>query len=157
MLDRERTDFRAQIGYRVEPNQFPRVGANVEQGQASGVALVGRQQLHDHVVGVGGHVDVGDFARAISVVQSVLDLAGGDAESGGAVAVDIHGNLGAGNLEVAVHVGEARHRLHAFLESVGGTVHFADVVSLRGVLVEAPANKPADAHQRRILKIRSNA
>jgi len=43
------------------------------------------------------------LARAISIEQSILDLAGGDAESGGAVAVDIHGDLGAGNLEVAVH------------------------------------------------------
>ena len=157
MRDGERTGFRLQPGYRVERHQFPRVGANVEQGQAIGVALVCRQQFHDHVVGVGGHVDVGDFARAIRVVQSVLDLLCGDAESRGAVAVNIHGDLGAGNLEVAVHVGEARHGLHAFLERVGGTVQFAEVGPLQGVLVEAPADKPADAHQRRILKIRSNA
>ena len=157
MRDGERTDFRFQLGNRIERHQLPLIGADVEQGQAIGIALVLRQQFHDHVVGVGGHVDVGDFARAISVVQSVLDLAGGDAESGGAVAVDIHGDLGAGNLEVAVHVGEAGHGLHAFFESVGGTVQFGDVGALQGVLVEAPANKPTDADQRRILQIGPNA
>jgi hypothetical protein len=76
---------------------------------ATGRALILRQHLQDHHVLIGGGVNYRDLARAVGAEERVLHLIRRDAQRDGAVAVDIHHHLRAGNLHVAVE-GRQMHR-----------------------------------------------
>ena len=71
----------------------------VEQRQrASGSAWNSRRQLEQHLVFVDRRVNRRDPARAVGVVERVLDLVGGDAERRRLVAIDVDVDLRARDL-----------------------------------------------------------
>jgi hypothetical protein len=80
-----------------------RVG-DIQHLKDVGVELVLRQQLEDHQVVVGCRIDAGHLTRSVGAVEGVFDLVGGQAERGGAVAVDIDDHLGVGNLQIAIDI-----------------------------------------------------
>ena len=73
----------------IERDQLAAGRSDVQQAKRLGVELILGQQLHDHLIVVGGRVDVGHLPRAVGVIERALDLIGRDAQRGGAVAVDI--------------------------------------------------------------------
>ena len=79
---------------------------------ASGVRWYCGQDLQDHYVLIGRRVDDGDLALAVGAEERVLDLLRRDAERDGAIAIDIHHHLRAGDLHVAVDVHEAGQGAH---------------------------------------------
>ncbi len=83
-------------------------GADIDVLQRLRILPVGRRDLHDHVILVARDIDGRDLALAEGVIQRVVDLADGDAEAGGGVAIDDEIGLQGPVLLVAVDVGQRR-------------------------------------------------
>src|SRR6185503_7192665 len=101
---------------------------------------------------IDGSVDGGDLTRTIGVVEGVFDLAGGDAEGPGFVAVDIDANLRAADLQVAGDILKAVQGHHVGLDDGRPAIEFVQVRALDGELIEAFGDGAADANERRILQ-----
>ena len=91
------------------PPPWRRRRLEIEQRQRRRIGLELRRELEQHLVFVDRRVDRRDPARAVGVVERVLDLVGGDAERRRLVAIDLDVDLRAGDLEVAREILEARH------------------------------------------------
>ena len=87
----------------------------IEQRERGGVGLELRRELEQNFVFVHRRVDRRHPARSIRVVEGVLDLARGDAEGGGLVAIDLHVNLRARDFEVARQILDPRQRFERLL------------------------------------------
>jgi hypothetical protein len=58
----------------------------------------------------------------------------------------------AGDLQVAVHVEQAGHFLHAFFEDARGAIQLIQILRLQRVLIHGARLLSAHADQRRILR-----
>ena len=107
MVDAHRADAGREPRHGGERHERSAPPFHVQALQRREVALELGQQLEDHPVLVVGGEDGRDLARAVGVVQRLLDLLGSDAQRGGALAIDLHVYLRVRDLEVGCDVLEA--------------------------------------------------
>ena len=134
-----------------ERDQRPFLRAEIQQLERGWITLVFRKQLEDHPILIVGRVDRRDLARAVRVVQRLLDLLHRHAQGGGAVAVDPHAHLRVLDLQIGCHVLQRGDAAQHPLEVRGVVVQRVDVGALQGELVLGLGRAPPDTDRRRDL------
>ena len=151
MRDLHRADAVGELRHGVERHQRTARGTHVEQRQRRRIGLVARRELQDHEVLVGRGIDGRDLARAVGVVERHLDRLRRDAERGGLLALDLHRDLGARDLQVARHVEQAGQRAQLLLDERRPVIELVDARAAHDVLVGALGDLAADADRRDVL------
>ena len=116
----------------------------MEQGQRRRVPLVLRFDFQDHFVLVRRSIDGRNLARAEGAVERVFDLLRGHSDRQGLLPVDIHHDLGTGDLQVGVHVLQFSQAGQFFFEYTRPLVEFLRIRPLERILVETSALLPPD-------------
>ncbi len=151
VVDGERTGLAVGAHHRFQRHQRIVSRPQVELGERLGRALILRQHLQDHLVLVGGSVDHRNLACAVGAEERVLHLVRRDAQRDGAVAVDIHHHLRAGDLHVAADVHEPRQGAHFVGELWRPLVNLLEIHALQGHLVGGGRILAAHRDGRRVL------
>ena len=127
MLDGEGAEGGLGLGDCGEGDERAEDRAEVEGIEVLRVGLEGGEDFEDDAVLVGGGVDGGDLLGAVSVGEGGFDLVGGDAEGGGAIALDFDKDLGVSDLEIGGDIDEAGDLAESGFDFGGGLVEEFEV------------------------------
>ena len=127
MLDGEGAEGGLGLGDCGEGDERAEDRAEVEGIEVLRLGLEGGEDFEEDAVLVGGGVDGGDLLGAVSVGESGFDLVGGDAEGGGAIALDFHKYLGVRDLEIGSDIDEAGDLAEAGFDARSGLVEEFEV------------------------------
>ena len=136
---------RVDLGQRRQRHHF--VGqrrAQVEVVQAFGLAALLGVQFQHHLVLVDLGLELVDLALAEGVVQRLVDIGGGQAETRGGAAVDADVGDAAAQLQVVGQVAKRRVGAQFFGQALGPGVERRAVVALEHVLVLGAARAGAE-------------
>ncbi|MNK87908.1 hypothetical protein D3C87_1078550 [compost metagenome] len=116
----------------------------VEIVEAFGLAALLGVQLQNHVVLVDLGLEFIDLPLPESIVQRLVDIAGGQAETGGGAAVDADVSDAAAQLQVVGNIAERRVAAQFFRQALGPGAEGRTVVALEHVLVLGAARAGAE-------------
>ena len=101
MLHRQRPHRAAQGREGIERNQRAAARTNKKSRQCGGIVLILWQHFGNYLIFVGRRVNSGNLAIAVRRIERVFNLLRRHSHRLRFVAIDIHGNLWAGDLQVA--------------------------------------------------------
>src|SRR5262245_46093563 len=119
MVDRLRTGFVRYVRQRVERNQAPGAGFEIQKRERLRIGLILRHQLEHDLVFIDIGIDGRYPARTVSVVQRIFDLVRIHSHGGGLVAVDLDVDLRALDQQIAGDVLQAGDLFDLFPQLLG--------------------------------------
>src|SRR5438034_10820183 len=128
--DRKRTYALGDVCHRAERNEVTLLRAHVQHPQRIDVLLELWQKFHYHHVLIVRRVDRRHLSRPVCVVKRALDLLRGNAQGGGAIAVDCHPYFGISDLEITRNILDLPDVPHSRFQPFCRRVQHADVGSL---------------------------
>lgn len=137
VADRQRPGTgRRHMGHGRQGHHFIAQGrTQVEVVEALGFTTLARIQFQNDLVLVGVGLELADLALAEGVVQCLVDVCSGQAETGGGLAVDVDARDAGPQLQVIGQVAQRRVVAQPLGQALGPQVERLGVVALEHVLV----------------------
>ncbi len=152
VMHRDRAHSGLHLRHRIEPGERPRRRLERQLADHRRAQLGLRQHLDADVVLVAGAVDFANAAPAQRVVQGLLHLLCGDAETRRLDRIEADPEFGIAQLQVAADVDDQRHRVEAFFDGVRHRLEHFEIARGQRQLVVGAGGQGADVDRRRILQ-----